>query len=191
MGKRFDPRKKDQLLTPERVASLKPDELLRSFGLKEGDYLADVGCGPGFFTFPAAAIVGPTGRIVAADVQSEMIAAVMAHSAEGDLRNVEIVKASDLEVPLERNRFDMILLAFVLPELTQRAVFLHRLRRALRPEGHLVVLEGGDTDTETTTTANPSLSREEVLDDLRSSGYRIAEQRAISEEYYALLGMRA
>src|SRR5262245_63793152 len=54
MPTKFDTRKKDLLLSDERHERLKPAELLRSLGLRAGQTLADIGCGPGFFTVPAA-----------------------------------------------------------------------------------------------------------------------------------------
>ena len=68
MAKKFDPRKKDQLTAPEREEKLHPKALLQSFGLQAGNFMADIGCGPGFFTIPAAEIVGPNGKVYAADM---------------------------------------------------------------------------------------------------------------------------
>src|SRR5690242_12733660 len=111
MAKRFDPRKKDILLTSEREALLQPRALLPTLGLKTGDVVADIGCGPGFFTIPAAEIVGPAGKVYAADVQSDMIAAIMMRVFETGLKNIEILKASDTDVALPSGGVDLILLA--------------------------------------------------------------------------------
>src|SRR5690242_10924468 len=61
MPHKSDPREKEMLLSEERQAALQPGKLLRRLGLRSGDTLADVGSGPGFFTLPAAQIVGPEG----------------------------------------------------------------------------------------------------------------------------------
>ena len=72
MPTKFDTRNKDLLLSEARQETLKPEELLRSLGLRAGQTIADIGCGPGFFTVPAARIVGEDGHVYAADIQGDM-----------------------------------------------------------------------------------------------------------------------
>ncbi|MGH2486323.1 MAG: class I SAM-dependent methyltransferase, partial [Ktedonobacterales bacterium] len=95
MPTKFDARKRQSLLSEERELALKPEKLLRELGLKEGNTMADIGCGPGFFTVPAAQIVGEKGVVLAADVQGEMLSAVKSHITEKGLKNVRVVKTSD------------------------------------------------------------------------------------------------
>src|SRR5262245_44798716 len=57
----------------ERVENEKPEVLLDILGIKEGDTVADIGAGPGFFSLRAAKRVGPTGKVLAVDVQQDMI----------------------------------------------------------------------------------------------------------------------
>ncbi len=187
MARKFDTRKKDQLIAPEREAQLHPKELLRQFGLRPGDTIADIGCGPGFFTIPAAEIVGPKGRVYAADVQSDMIAAIMTRLADLDLHHVEILKTSETEVPLPERSVHLIWLAFVLHEMDQRSVYLYRLRRALLPNGRVVVLEWEKKPTDSGPPLADRLTPEDVEADARSAGYRVVEKRQITPDHYALV----
>ena len=91
MPHRFDARQRFRLLSEERQAALQPESLLRSLGLKEGMTLADIGCGPGFFTLPAAQIVGPSGSVFAADIEGEMLSTVRSRVTAEGLTNVRIV----------------------------------------------------------------------------------------------------
>ena len=68
-----DPRDAAWFYRPERVESEKPEELLDLLGIKEGDVVADIGAGAGFFSLRAAERVGRTGKVLAVDVQPEMI----------------------------------------------------------------------------------------------------------------------
>lgn len=187
MGKRFDPRKKDILMAPEREAQLHPKALLQSLGLQAGNHMADIGCGPGFFTVPAAEIVGPEGRVYAADVQSDMIAAIMTRVADLGLRQVEIRKTSESDVSLPEHSLHMILLAFMLHEMTQRSLYLHRLRRTLRSDGRIVILEWEKIPTELGPPLEDRLSPDELTADVRAAGYRVVEHRQITPEHYALI----
>ncbi len=68
-----DPRDAGWFYRPERIESEKPEELLDLLGIKEGDVVADIGAGAGFFSLRAAERVGRTGKVLAVDVQPEMI----------------------------------------------------------------------------------------------------------------------
>jgi ubiquinone/menaquinone biosynthesis C-methylase UbiE len=187
MSKKFDPRKKDILLTAEREAQMPPHALLTSLGVKAGDVVADVGCGPGFFAIPAAEIVGPDGRVYAADVQSDMIAAMMMRVFETGLRNIEILKASETDVALPAAGIDLILLAFMLHELSQRSCYLFRLRRALRPGGRLAVLEHDAPPVDAETSPADRLAPKDLLDDAQAAGFALVEQRQLTPEHYAVI----
>ena len=184
MSRKFDPRLKDKLLSRERYELLQPEELLRSLGLKRGDTVADIGCGPGFFTIPAAEIVGTHGRVLAADTQGEMLSAVKARVTEHKLTNVRVVKTSDAEVPLPAACANLALLAFTLHEIDQRSRFLNKIARLLRPGGRIAVIEWEKReDTEGPPTAE-RLAVEELLKDAEAAGLRLVEQRTLNDHHY-------
>jgi ubiquinone/menaquinone biosynthesis C-methylase UbiE len=58
---------------PQRDAHQKPDEVITALNLKEGEVIADIGAGSGYFTFRLARHVGDAGRVYAVDVNPEMI----------------------------------------------------------------------------------------------------------------------
>jgi ubiquinone/menaquinone biosynthesis C-methylase UbiE len=184
MPSKFDTRKKDLLLTEERHAALQPEALLRDLGLRKGQTVADIGCGPGFFTLPAARLVGDTGQVYAADIQGEMLAAVRTRAAEAGLANVRVVKTSDTEIPLPAASCDLVLLAFVLDEIEQRARFLHRAARLLKPQGKLVVLEWQKTEQTEGPPQEDRISTDDLAADAQAVGLRIAEQRDLDERHY-------
>ena len=58
---------------PKRDAYQKPHEVLMALGLKEGDVVADIGAGTGYFSFHLAEHVGDKGRVYAVDISPDMI----------------------------------------------------------------------------------------------------------------------
>lgn len=184
MPHKFDPRMKDQLLSDERQKLLQPAKLLRSLGLRAGDTLADIGCGPGFFTLPAAEIVGARGLVYAADIQGDMLSTVKTRAAEANLTNVQVIKSSDTQVPIRPASVDMALMAFILHELDQRARFLHRVSRLLKPTGKLVVIEWEQQSDAPGPPANIRISAEDVIKDGEAAGLALAEQRSLNALHY-------
>lgn len=184
MPHKFDTRERQSLLSEERYEALQPESLLRELGLKEGDTMADIGCGPGFFTIPAAEIVGKRGLVLAADVQGEMLTAVKGRVTEHGLTNVRVVKTSETDVPLPPESCDFVLLAFVLDEIDQRSRFLHRVARLLKPEAHIVVLEWRKEEPADGPPIDDRLSEEELTADAQAAGLRISQSRELNDHQY-------
>ena len=189
MPTKFDVRNRHVLLSEERHDDLHPDTLLTELGLQAGQSVADIGCGPGFFTLPAARIVGTEGQVFAADIQGEMLTAVRSRAAEAGLTNVHVVKTSDAEIPIPSASCDFVLLFFVLHEIGQRAHFLHRAARLLKPEGKIEVLEWRTDGVKEGPPAEDRVDAAELEADAQAAGLRVIEQREVSERYYlATLG---
>lgn len=189
MPQKFDVRKQQQLLSEAREAALEPAKLLRKLGLRAGDTMADIGCGPGFFTLPAARIVGRGGLVLAGDIQGEMLTAVRSRAHEADLRNIRVVKTSETEIPLPAETFDFVLLAFVLHELEHRATFLHRAARLLKPSGRVAVLEWERVETPSGPPLEDRITREELAADAQAAGLRMKDEGGLGEgQYYCVFG---
>lgn len=184
MPQRFDTRKRQHLLSEEREAALKPDKLLRDLGLSEGMTIADIGCGPGFFTIPAAKIVGEHGHALAADIQGEMLSTVRSRALEHGLSNVRIVKTNDREIPIASGSCDYVLLAFTLHEIDHRASFLHRAARTLKPGGRMIVIEWDKAPGPIGPPLEDRITPEELAADAQAAGLRQMEERALASDQY-------
>jgi ubiquinone/menaquinone biosynthesis C-methylase UbiE len=104
-------------------------------GLRAGETVLELGPGPGAFTVDAAQRVGPEGRLVAVDIQPEMIAQVEARVREAGLTNVETHVASAYELPVENGTVDRAFLITVLPEIPDPVRALREINRVLKPGG--------------------------------------------------------
>lgn len=78
-----------------------PYKLLEAAGLKRGQKVLEVGCGPGFFTIPAARIVGEEGHVCAVDINPYAVARVRRKIAREGIKNVAplFANASDTRLP--------------------------------------------------------------------------------------------
>jgi ubiquinone/menaquinone biosynthesis C-methylase UbiE len=122
--------------SPERRASQDPDQLWRRLGLKPGETVVDVGAGSGFYAFPAAAVVGPSGRVYAVDVSPELVELVRERAANRNVRNVDSVLSTPKRIPIEDAVADVAILANVLHGIPPKTV--EETIRLLRPGGRLV-----------------------------------------------------
>jgi SAM-dependent methyltransferase len=115
--------------------------LLARAGVGPGMCVLDAGCGPGRVTLPASAAVGPSGRVVALDLQSGMLEKLRKRIEARATCNVDLLRAGLGEGKLGENRFDVALLVTVLGEIPDKRAALRELYRVIRPDGVLSITE--------------------------------------------------
>jgi ubiquinone/menaquinone biosynthesis C-methylase UbiE len=116
-----------------------PYEPLKAAGLRPGQRVLEVGCGPGFFTLPAEEIVGQDGSVVSLDVSPTAVAHVQQKVEEADATNVEVLLANAADTGLPGESFDLVFvfgLGHVVGDLRDIWGELHRL---LKPGGALSI----------------------------------------------------
>ena len=121
----------DWLLRPERDRQEGTDRLLEALSLRSGDVVCDVGAGNGYHTLRMARRVRPGGRVVASDLQPEMLSLLEARAEKAGVSNVRLVQASETDPGLRPKTCDLILLVDVYHELsnTVEAALLGSLHR--------------------------------------------------------------
>ena len=115
--------------------------VLDRVGIRPGECVLELGPGPGAFTVDAARRAGPDGRVIAVDIQPEMVAQLEERVRKANLTNVETHVASAYELPLENESIDRTFLVTVLPEVPDQNRALAELRRVLKPGGQLSITE--------------------------------------------------
>ncbi len=115
--------------------------IVGTLGLAKGMTVLDAGCGPGRLTLPLALGVGPSGRVVALDIQPGMLARAKTKTDAAGCANVEFVAAALGDGKLPADRFDRVVLVTVLGEIPDQGAALSELFAALKPGGLLAVVE--------------------------------------------------
>ena len=117
-----------------------PVKTLRGADIEPGQTVLDVGCGTGFFTVPAAKLIGDQGCLVAMDVLSDYIERVSKKVQAAELKNVRVVQRDAMDTGLDAESIDTVLLFSVIPSPTLPLDrFLPEMHRVLKPEGTLAV----------------------------------------------------
>ena len=136
-----------QLVSPERDRREDTITILAFSDINDRDTVADIGCGPGFYTIPLAKAVS-NGKVYALDVDDEMLDACRRRLAEARLGNVEVLKCQEYEFPLEDGSLNGLFLGYVVHHVEDRVRFLEAARRLMRPRGWCTVLEWDRQESE-------------------------------------------
>ncbi|PTL81248.1 class I SAM-dependent methyltransferase [Vitiosangium sp. GDMCC 1.1324] len=122
---------------PSYDQARQPAKVIAALGIAPGQRIADVGAGLGYFTPRLSDAVGPTGQVVATDIDDEALKRLRARMS--DRKNVVVRKVAPDEPGLEPGAYDLILLSEVDHFFPDRAAFLKKLRAALTPNGRIAV----------------------------------------------------
>ena len=116
-------------------------------GVRPGNKVLDLAGGTGDLTKKFSKIVGPSGKVVLADINSSMLEVGRERlTNQGFVGNIEYVQANAQFLPFEDNTFDIITIAFGLRNVTDKDEALRSMFRVLKPGGRLLVLEFSQTN---------------------------------------------
>jgi ubiquinone/menaquinone biosynthesis C-methylase UbiE len=118
---------------------------LRAAGLGPGLRVLEVGCGPGYFTVPAAKIVGESGHVVAIDTNPVAVRHVKRKVEEEELTNTEVILADAAKTGLPDSSFDVVFLFGVIHALDLTKV-IPEMHRLLKATGHMSVETHGTSE---------------------------------------------
>ncbi len=131
------------LASPIRRWLSNPVAMLEPY-VRTGMIVLEPGPGMGFFTIPLARMVGPSGRVVAVDIQPKMLAGLKRRVAKAGLLDrvdIRLAKANSLGINDLSGRIDLTLVFAVLHEMPDAGRFFAEAAAASRPGGSLVLAE--------------------------------------------------
>ena len=124
-----------------REAEQRPAEVFRAMGLKDGDVVADLGCGTGWFARRLAKVVAPRGKVYAVDIQPEMLDLLRGYVQKEGITNVEPVLGTETDAKVPPGSLDWILMVDVYHEFEFPFEMAEKMVEALKPGGRLVFVE--------------------------------------------------
>src|SRR5262245_13696171 len=126
---------------PERLEEERTDKLLKLLPVKPGMTVVDLGAGSGYYTFPLAERVGPKGKVLAVDVQKEMLDIIQRRKKAKGVTNVETILGTHVDPKLPEGKVDLILLVDVYHEFSHPYEMAEAMVKSLKPKRLIVSLE--------------------------------------------------
>jgi ubiquinone/menaquinone biosynthesis C-methylase UbiE len=125
----------------ERRKWQNPEAILKEIGLKEGLTFMDIGCGKGFFAFPAALIAGASGKVYGLDADDSSIQEIRRRASAEGLSNLDLKAGTAENTLLCQSCADIVFFGIVLHDFKDPVKVLQNARRMLKPAGKLANLD--------------------------------------------------
>ncbi len=117
-----------------------PEALLGPF-VREGMTVADIGCGLGYFSIAMARMVGERGRIIAVDVQQEMLSRMLKRAeGAGVASRIRAVRTTGNDIGITEP-VDFVLAFWMVHEVPDIPRFFSQVASALKETGRLFIAE--------------------------------------------------
>ena len=181
-------------INPDRERWETTRENLRRCELAPGMRIADVGSGPGYYTFKFADIVGETGRVYAIETNPRHLEFLRGYIEKNHVGNIEVVKSSFEGIGLSPEiRVDVVFICSLYHNIyaaftdDERDQFVHSIRRALLPGGRLIIVDNDLVEEQELPYHGPYISKDLIISQLYYYGFRLHNTFQFSPQRYVLI----
>ncbi len=161
----------DWLERPEREHEEKPSLVVDLMELKSADVVADIGAGTGYFTFLMAPKV-PQGKVLAVDIQQEMLDLLAAKSKQVGVKNVESVLGAEDDPKLPASAVDVVLMVDAYHEFSQPREMMESIVRSLKPGGRVVLIEYRGEDPKVNIKPHHKMTEAQAIKEMSAVGLK-------------------
>ncbi len=166
----------DWLVRKERQAEEDCTHLLKALKLKPGQTVCDMGCGNGFYTLKMARQVGDRGKVLAVDIQPEMLSLLDKQLQGKHIENVDLILSTPIDPKLPPGEVDLILIVDVYHEFSYPEQMLRAMRKSLKPSGRIALAEFRLEDPTVPIKLLHKMSKEQILKEYEPAGFKLVEQ---------------
>jgi ubiquinone/menaquinone biosynthesis C-methylase UbiE len=164
------------LIRNEREAEERPSEAIVQLDLKPGMTVCDLGCGNGYYSLSMAKLVTPKGKVLAVDIQPEMLHLLELRSKEMGVDNIEPILSSVIDPKLPSESVDLLLMVDVYHEFSHPMQMLAGIRASLKPRGLVALLEYREEDRTVPIKPLHKMSKKQILKEYNANGFKLAKQ---------------
>ncbi|NNF59098.1 MAG: methyltransferase [Rhodothermaceae bacterium] len=171
---------------PERERTELPALVVENLDLQGDEIVADIGAGTGYFTFRIAPLV-PQGRVLAVDIQPQMLSILERRAEEEAMPNVAPVWGAEDDPRLQTESVDVTLIVDAYHEFFYPREMAEAIYDATRPGGRLVLVEYRAEDPSVPIRRLHKMSEAQVRRELEAAGFRFVENRDFLPQQHFLV----
>lgn len=172
---------------PARDAYQKPHEVVMSLGIKEGETIADIGAGSGYFAFRFAHHVGESGRVYAVDINPDMILYMNRRMRDLQVKNVVTVLSAPDDPLLMSRSIDRFFICETWHHIQDQTQYLALMKKMLKPGGQVIMIDFQKKDLPVGPPNEMKIAREDVIKQMQANGFRLAKENTFLQYHYFLI----
>ena len=169
---------------PARDAWQRPAEVIEQMKIAPGSVVADLGTGTGYFVGWLSRAVGPSGKVLALDVEAEMIRFVAQRAEQQQLSNVEPRQVAADDPGLAAGSVARVLIVDTWHHIDERAQYARKLAAALAPGGEVWIVDF-TADSDIGPPARYRVSPEQAVSEIQDGGLKaeIVQGETLPKQY--------
>jgi arsenite methyltransferase len=179
------------LENPQRDAEQKPNEVIAALGLKQGETIADIGAGSGYFAFRFSRLLGSSGRVYAVDINSDMILYMNRYIRANKLKNVVTVLSAPDDPLLMDASIDRFFICNTWHHVQNQTRYLALMKKMLKPGGQIIVIDYKKKELPVGPPPEMKIARKDVVAQMESNGFKLVrEHRFLPYQYFLVFAAR-
>ena len=161
-----------------RLGSLEIDEVVSCMGIRPGDVIADVGAGTGVFSVSLARATGPTGTVLAVEVDPGFLPMIAQKGVDGGVANIQTVLGEFTDPKLPRSDIDVAFFHDVIHHIEGRQAYLQATARYMGPGSRVVVVDYHGDRPGAPHSGQPELliTQQQVTEWMRVAGFDLTQE---------------
>lgn len=181
---------------PRRERWERTSKIIEALPLKKGDSIADVGAGPGYYSFKFSQIVGDEGRVYAVEVNPRHIEYLSGVVSKEGFSNIKVVRSRDNDVQLAEP-VDMAFLGSLYHVVysylseEERVDFIESIKKVLKPDGTLAIVDNALVRDSTLPYHGPYIAKELIIEQMKFYGFQLTAVEQFIPQRYMLLFKQA
>jgi ubiquinone/menaquinone biosynthesis C-methylase UbiE len=179
---------------PRREEWEKTSKIVASLGLKKGDKIADIGSGPGNYSFRFSDIVGEQGKVYSIDTVNDHLNYVKSTSEKLGIKNIQTVATNGDTTGLSPASVDYAYMCslyhniYGLTKEESRTSFVKSIYSSLKPGGTLFVVDNAlVTNKKELPYHGPYIAKELIVGQLKFYGFQFVKDYAFTPQRYVLV----
>ena len=181
----------DWLVRADREEFEQPEKVVDALKFQKGMIVADIGAGVGYFSLRIAKRVGPEGKVLAVDIQPEMLNLLKKNQEREGLTNVEPILGTVTDPHLPQDMIDLALLVDVYHECQYPEEIITQIRNSLKKNGRLVLIEYRGEDPAVPIKPEHKMTVKQVLAEIEPMGFQLKERLEFLPWQHILVFMKA
>jgi arsenite methyltransferase len=171
----------------QRDEEQKPDEVIAALDLKEGETVADIGAGSGYFSFRFARKIGESGRVYAVDINSDMILHMNRRIRDLGLKNVVTVLSAPDDPLLADASIDDFFICNTWHHVQNQTQYLALMKKMLKPGGRVIMVDYRKKELPIGPPFQMKIAREDLIKQMESGGFILTQEHTFLPYQYFLI----